>query len=348
MPLVLERGESLVSWSSDKQQWTSCSFDGGDERSDWLKVALVNNMPDAAIEDTEEQFCKLLAAAADGISVQLKLCSLPNIPRGQRAQDHLATFYKSTTELLNQRVDGVIITGTEPRQKNLRDEPYWEVLVDLFDWAAQNTTSAVLSCLAAHAAVLHSHGIARNPLKDKCFGVFEHRRVTDHALTIGSDGAWHIPHSRWNELRSGELTACGYRILSEATGAGVDLFVKQNKKSLFVHFQGHPEYLVDTLFKEYRRDVKRFLRGERDTYPLLPEGYFSDTSQALFAAFREKALLERREDLIKMFPAPAVMDSLEKSWGASSVRIYRNWLEYLACHSEIGTGLRPMTSASHG
>ena len=48
----------------------------------------------------------------------------------------------------------------------------------------------------------------------------------------------------------------------------MDLFVKKKEKSLFVHFQGHPEYGAQTLLKEYRRDIKRFLRGERETYPI--------------------------------------------------------------------------------
>ncbi len=45
----------------------------------------------------------------------------------------------------------MIITGTEPRQPELREEPYWGSLTDLFSWAEENTSSAILSCLAAHA-----------------------------------------------------------------------------------------------------------------------------------------------------------------------------------------------------
>src|SRR2546430_13670792 len=38
--------------------------------------------------------------------------------------------------------------------------------------------------------------------------------------------------------------------------------------------QGHPEYERTTLFKEYRRDVGRFLSGEQSSYPPLPCRYF--------------------------------------------------------------------------
>ena len=44
------------------------------------------------------------------------------------------------------------------------------------------------------------------------------------------------------------------------------MFVKQTR-SLFIFFQGHPEYEETTLLREYRRDVGRFLRGQQPHYP---------------------------------------------------------------------------------
>jgi homoserine O-succinyltransferase len=82
-----------------------------------------------------------------------------------------------------------------------------------------------------------------------------------------------MPHSRWNEISESELTACGYRVLMRSEDAGAGMFVKQ-RKSLFVCFQGHPEYEARTLLLEYARDVRRYLRRESDTYPGMPRGYF--------------------------------------------------------------------------
>ena len=48
----------------------------------------------------------------------------------------------------------------------------------------------------------------------------------------------------------------------------------EGQKSLFVFFQGHPEYESDTLLREYRRDIGRYLRSEAENYPLLPRNYF--------------------------------------------------------------------------
>jgi homoserine O-succinyltransferase len=295
-----------------------------------LEIALINNMPDPALEDTESQFFELLDAAAGDLPVHLRLYSLPKIPRSARGMEHLGNFYFGIDDLLSRQFDGVIMTGTEPHQPDLREEPYWDVLGDVLDWAEDHTVSTVLSCLAAHAGVLYSDGIPRHRLEDKRFGVFDDRKVLDHPLASGTAERMPFPHSRWNEVREEELTACGYTVVTKSAEAGVNLFVKEKRKSLFVHFQGHPEYGARTLLKEYRRDVRRFLKGERETYPSLPRGYFDDPARKLMTEFREQALSQRSEELMEVFPESAVGDSLESAWHSSATRVYRNWLEYLA------------------
>jgi homoserine O-succinyltransferase len=229
-------------------------------------------MPDSALEDTERQFSDLLGAAARDIPVCLKFYSLPGIARSDRVQEHLSRTYFAIDDLWRDQFDGVIITGTEPCQPDLRSEPYWFNLVDIFDWVERNTASVVLSCLAAHAGVLYADGVDRHALSDKRFGVFDEQRVCDHALTRGGRAVMRFPHSRWNELQENVLTSAGYVVLTKSAEAGVNLFVKKKRQSLFVHFQGHPEYGVQTLLKEYRRDIVRFLRHERETYPSMPRG----------------------------------------------------------------------------
>jgi homoserine O-succinyltransferase/O-acetyltransferase len=294
-----------------------------------LRLALVNNMPDSALEDTEAQFFGLLAGAATDISVQLELFSLPDVPRGEKAQQHLARFYKNTNFLLRDSFDGVIITGTEPRESDLRKEPYWDSLETVLDWAEEHTTSTVLSCLAAHAGVLHRNAIARQPMNDKRFGVFEHEIVAEHALTAGVGNPVSIPHSRWNELSEYALISAGYRVLTKSPDDSVDLFIKQKNTHLSVHFQGHPEYGELTLFKEYRRDVRRFLRRERETYPVAPRAYFGAAATKLADDFRATAISQRSEQILEKFPEVELIATLKNSWQASSVRIYHNWLQLL-------------------
>jgi homoserine O-succinyltransferase len=298
-------------------------------RDTCLNLAFINNMPDAALEDTELQFFTLLDVASGGIPVCVKLYSLPGVPRKERGLHHLNRFYNSFGDIWQNEFDGVIITGTEPHQPNLRDEPYWGVLTDVFDWAERNTSSAIVSCLAAHASVSYSDGISRHRLPDKQFGVFESGKISDHPLMDHTAAGVRFPHSRWNEVRENELTSAGYSVLAKSADAGVDTFVKKKGKSLFVHFQGHPEYDANTLFKEYRRDIKRFLNHERETYPSMPQGYFDISAARLLGEFQKSAMADRREDVMVSFPGDAIVNSLRNGWHSIAGSVYRNWLEYL-------------------
>src|ERR1700735_362740 len=153
MPLIIEGGPVPTRWA-EKQNLRPVASTAGSVGRDCVSLALINNMPDAALEDTESQFFELLDIASGDVPVVLKLYSLPGVPRTDRGVRHLNEFYFELDDLLNSRFDGVIVTGTEPRQPNLREEPYWRVLADVLDWAERNTVSTVLSCLAAHAGVL--------------------------------------------------------------------------------------------------------------------------------------------------------------------------------------------------
>jgi homoserine O-succinyltransferase len=289
-----------------------------------VEIGLVNNMPDSALEATERQFTALLEAASGEVRVRLRFFSLPGVPRSERGQRHVDKFYRALRDLPDSDLDALIVTGTEPRASSLRTEPYWYWLAELIDWAEHHTVSTVWSCLAAHAAVLHLDGIARHPLPDKCFGVFDCAATSDHPLTAGAAGVA-VPHSRWNELREDELRACGYDVLTRSAQAGVDMFARQGR-SLFVFLQGHPEYDALSLFGEYRRDFGRFLRGERDGCPNLPHGYFDAAATERLAELRARALLDRREQLLAELPVAALEQSLRARWRPAAERLYANWL----------------------
>jgi homoserine O-succinyltransferase len=293
-----------------------------------LEIGLINNMPDAAFEATERQFLELLAAAADGFTVRLRLFGLPGVVRSDSAERYIASHYSNVADLWEINLDGVIVTGTEPRAADLRDEPYWRDLTALTDWADRNTHSSVWSCLAAHAAVLHLDGIARVALGEKCFGVFDCAPLSEHELTGGVPARLQMPHSRWNDLPEDALTSSGYRILTRAD-AGVDSFVKHTR-SLLVFFQGHPEYEAATLLLEYRRDVRRYLRQERDTYPPMPRGYFHGAIADRLAAVHARAIRERREDQLAHFPTVLAAEAVANTWRCAAARVYRNWLTYIS------------------
>ena len=330
MPLIIEGGRIPPRWAAKKNLHAGpVDIDACAATAKCVRIAFVNNMPDSALEDTEIQFFELLEAAAGEVPIRLKLHSLSGVPRGERGQQHLSGFYFGTNDLLNDRFDGAIMTGTEPRQPDLRNEPYWSALGNVLDWAESNTASTILSCLAAHAGVLHSDGIHRHPLGDKQFGVFDFAKAGKHHLTASTGERVLFPHSRWNEVRAEALIASGYEVLTHSAEGGVDSFVKMKKQSLFVHFQGHPEYGAQTLLKEYRRDIKRFLRKERETYPSMPRGYFDVAATKLLNDFRGAVSSDRLEERMDGFPETALVGGLQNSWRPSAEAIYRNWLQYV-------------------
>jgi homoserine O-succinyltransferase/O-acetyltransferase len=326
MPLIIDGGRVPSRWA-ERVSRPAIAMARHARHMDGLNVALINNMPDPALEDTELQFFELLDTASGDLPVYIKLFSLTGVPRTDRGEQHLSSFYFPFDDLWKNQFDGVIITGTEPHYPDLRKEPYWNLLTQVFDWAQRNTSSTILSCLAAHASVLHCDGIKRHPLPDKKFGVFE-ATASDHVLMSHASGKVRFPHSRWNEVRENELIAGGYSVLSKSVEAGVDVFVKKMKKSLFLHFQGHPEYGAQTLLKEYRRDIKRFLRGERETYPIFPHGYFDASTGEELNTYQERAMADRCEKTIDFFPE-SVAKTLQHSWQGSAIGVYKNWMQYI-------------------
>ena len=330
MPVWLDRGAlgcrlfAVEPRSNDK----ASSRHSGDN-ADWIELGLLNNMSDSALEQTERQILRLLHDAAEGLSIRLRLYALPAVSRGEWGQKHLARLhYYSANDLWNSNLDGLIITGAEPRTEDLTQEAYWHELVETFDWANENTISSVMSCLAVHAAVLHFDGIDRTSLEQKCFGLFKFEKVGNNPLLEGTQKRLLMPHSRLNEITERALVPCNYEILTKSEVAGVDTFVKK-KRSLFVFFQGHPEYEPWTLLGEYRRDIGRYLSGERDTYPLMPQAYFDADSTLALTEFRDRAIAKRQIELMTTFPTDRLVGTLKDHWHTDAVQLYHNWLQQL-------------------
>ena len=101
--------------------------------SEWIEIGLVNNMPEAALEATEQQFLELLGAAAGDSWVHLRFFSLPGVPRSERGRNYLSRSYGDVEDIGKTELDGLIVTGTEPKAPNLVEEPYWRAFTQLVD-----------------------------------------------------------------------------------------------------------------------------------------------------------------------------------------------------------------------
>jgi homoserine O-succinyltransferase/O-acetyltransferase len=282
-----------------------------------LTIGILNSMPEAAVRSTERQFGELLTEAA-GLDIPLRLKWFSLQPRDG---------YGSSDDLwATPHLDGLIATGTEPRAAYLNEEPYWDAFTRTVEWAMTHTSSAIWSCLGAHAAVLYLDGVQRRPFARKLHGVFGITKQEHTPLLANTEPFWGVPHSRWNDLPLEALLSRGYRLLTCADGAGADLFVKLCGTSLFVFLQGHPEYDARALMREYRRDVLRYLTGEHPDYPGLPVNYFTLGTERQLLGLRERHLTGHDPDISMVeFQFLVGKAVLAATWKSAALQLYRNW-----------------------
>jgi homoserine O-succinyltransferase len=298
-----------------------------------LTIGLLNNMPDAALCATEQQFAGLLAEAAGDAEIDLRLYALPGVRRGPEARAIMNARYETAAALPGAGLDGLIVTGLEPRAADLRDEPYWKGLARLVDWTQDAGLPTVWSCLAAHAAVLRLDGILRRPLPAKLSGVFASEAVGDDPLVAGAASPILTPHSRLNGLAADDLLQAGYEILTRSPAAGVDAFARRGAGvSLFL--QGHPEYAADTLAREFLRDVGRFLDGRRPQHPRPPTGYFDAETEARLGALATASQAAPDPGRLPLYAAALDRTAPRQTWRPAAVRLYRNWLAEVAERSQ--------------
>ena len=302
-----------------------------------LVVALVNNMPDGAFRETERQFADLLTAAAAGVPFQLVKYWMPGVPRGAEVRRAIATDYLPLDDIYRGHSDALIVTGTEPSCSRLTDEPFFANLATLIEWAETNTRATLLSCLAAHAAVLLFDGLERTPLPAKATGVFRDSVAGEGSLVQGMGRTAWMPHSRLNDVDASRMRAVGYLPLLESATTWTAM-AKMRHNCLFLLYQGHPEYGPTTLLREHRRDVRRYLRGEAATYPARPRGYFDPVGDAILARFEHLVTSHGpREELLGSFPTEALEEHIKPRWTTPAVRLYSNWLSHLQARRQPQT-----------
>jgi homoserine O-succinyltransferase/O-acetyltransferase len=327
MTLVFDKRQLIVSPALAPLLRDADEFDSRQDADAVLTIGLINNMPDSALQATERQFMRLLKAAAGNNRIHLHCFSLPSVHRSQTAKWRIDRQYTDIAHIGRLQLDGLIVTGAEPKAITLPQESFWQDLIEIVDWAEMNTRSTIWSCLAAHAAVLHLDGIERQRLETKCSGVYDCAKVVDDWLTRDIPSPLKISHSRFNGLRKSDLAARGYQLLTQSQQAGVDIFAKQ-LRSYFVFFQGHPEYDALSLQREYLRDISRFLAGERDSFPAVPVGYFDAETENALASFQKRANVERKPAVAAELPDIAIRQDIAS--GVAATVIFRNWLDYLS------------------
>lgn len=292
-----------------------------------MHIGLLNMMPDAALEATERQFYRLVGSANSIVQIHMHPFTIAGLPRSDAAQAHIDAYYQSFEQIKADGLDGLIVSGANVSHDRLPEEPFWQPLMDVFDWARENVTSTLCSCLATHALIENGYGIARTHLGFKRWGVFYHHVVDrEHPLVANINTRFDVPHSRFNEIFRKDMETAGLRVLVESREAGVHLAVSPDRLRL-VFFQGHPEYDTISLLKEYKREVGRYANGDRQDYPPLPDNYFNRAVAALLNEYAQSVIDARLHDrAVPEFPEDSVVPYLDNTWRDTAKAVFNNWL----------------------
>lgn len=292
-----------------------------------MHIGLLNMMPDAALEATERQFMRIVSESNQIAQFYVHLFTLPELPRGEKAAAHISEYYESFDSIKKEGLDALIITGANVTHPKLEDEDFWQPLIEVIDWSYNNVTSILCSCLATHAVIQFRYKQKRKKLPAKRWGVFEHEVVDrSHPLVTDINTQFDVPHSRFNEISRKQMEDAGLHVLVESREAGVHLAVSEDLFR-FVFFQGHPEYDINSLLKEYKREVLLFIDGKRTVYPPFPDNYFSRQVQAILLEYKTRALAAKSaNNPLPVFPEDVVRSLLHNTWHDTGAAMINNWI----------------------
>lgn len=292
-----------------------------------LHIGLLNMMPDAALGATERQFFRLIGESNPIAQFYVHPFTLDALPRSDEAREYIDEYYEKFDEIREQGLDALIITGANVTHPNLSAEDFWDSLIEVADWAHENVTSTLCSCLATHAVLEFRYQQKREQQPNKKWGVFEHQVVDPvHPLVAGINTRFSVPHSRWNSVYPHQFDAPGLRTLVKGDDGCVHLATSADGFRT-VFFQGHPEYDTVSLLKEYKREISNYLSGDSSEYPPLPDNYLGLFESAILREFGARVISAQQQGLpIPEFPEALILQSLDNTWHDTACSVVGNWI----------------------
>ena len=168
------------------------------------------------------------------------------------------------------------------------------------------------------------YGIQRRNMAKKTWGVFPHRITQAHPLLKDINTRFDVPHSRWNEITREQMESVGLTVLVDGP-QGVQMAVSPDQFRI-IYFQGHPEYNINSLLKEYKRDLLLHLNGQIELPPF-PENYFSAEAVAIAHQYLGRARAAKQYGMPQPeFPEEEILPYLDNTWGDTGKAIVNNWL----------------------
>lgn len=220
-----------------------------------LQVLILNLMPTKIV--TETQILRLLSNNL--IQLELTFMQMASYESKNTPKSHLDSFYSTFKDVYDKRFDAMIVTGAPIELMEFEDVDYWREFTDILDWAHEKIHSCMFICWSAQAALYHYYGINKRTLKEKVFGIYNHKVINKTAkLTRGFDDFFDAPHSRNTEIIKEQLLENeDIEIIAESDLVGPHIIASKDRRRLFI--TGHPEYDKDTLNLEYIRDINKGL-----------------------------------------------------------------------------------------
>ena len=256
-----------------------------------LQVAILNLMP--LKEDTELQLLRKLSTS--GKNIKITFFNVVSYISKTTNPDHMKRFYSTYEKIKDKYFDGLIITGAPVEQMRFEDVIYWDELTKIMEWSETHAKSTLHICWGAQAGLYYHYGIDKHIIDHKMFGVFTHKIDDKNSeILFGFKDGFKAPHSRHTTIFKQDVEKNkDLDIVSESNEAGIFLIENKKKNQLFI--TGHLEYAVDTLDKEYKRDLAKGLDID------IPKNYYKDDNP--------------EEEPIY-------------SWKENGDKIYSNWVKY--------------------
>mgnify|MGYP003367205999 FL=1 len=292
MPIITKRGLPVNHiLQEEKIKILEELEDENDCASNTINIAILNLMP--LKEDTELQLLRKLSSVKKNIKITFFY--VISYMGKNTNPDHMKKFYSTFAEIKNKKFDGLIITGAPVEQLGFEDVIYWNELKRIIDWSKTNVKSTLYICWGAQAGLYYNYNIDKVLLDEKTFGVFEHNIIDKNSNILnGFEDGFKAPHSRHTTIKKSDVEMHPeLTIVSESNDAGV--FIVENKKQKEIYVTGHLEYAVDTLDKEYKRDIEKGLKIQ------IPKNYYPDNK------IEEKPIF---------------------SWKENGDKLYANWVNY--------------------
>jgi homoserine O-succinyltransferase len=160
-----------------------------------------------------------------------------------------------------------------------------------------------------------------------------------HPLLLGTNTRFDVPHSRWNEVTSAQLTDVGVRVLVESLEGDFHLGTSADGIRT-IYLQGHPEYHAVSLLKEYRRELERFADGELAALPPTPANYLTPEAARLVQAHVEQVLRSRETGTVApVFPEADIVPHLDTTWTDTGRALFNNWLGLIYRLTDVQRGV---------